>query len=133
MASLSESSGMNNAVSLSRTKMNNAADTFVESVVHPVTSTFSDLVNLGASWLSKGKGWLSRRRRRRDTSDQDELQPMENFLNRILKDFDWLFVAAKTTVMVLQERSVWESAKIVLIGLLMIANFAIAFTLPLYI
>ena len=119
MASLSESSGMNNA-----------ADTFVESVVDPVTSTFSDLVNSGAGWFNKGKGWLSRRRR---DSDQDELQPMENFLNRILKDFDWLFVAAKTVVSVFQERSVWEAAKIVFIGLLMIANFAIAFTLPLYI
>ena len=119
MASLSEASGINDV-----------ADTFVESVVDPVTNTFSDLVKTGAGWLNKGKGWL-RSRRRRDADS--ELQPMANFLNKILHDFDWFFVAARTAVSVLQERSVWEAAKIVLIGLLMIANFAIAFTLPLYI
>ena len=120
MSSLSESSGINDV-----------ADTFVESVVDPVANTFSDLVNTGTGWFNKGKGWLKSRRRRRDSGS--ELQPMQNFLSKMLHDFDWLFVAVKTVVSVLQEKSVLEAAKIVLIGLLMIANFAIAFTLPLYI
>ena len=119
MSSLSESSGINDV-----------ADTFVESVVDPVANTFSDLVNTGTGWFNKGKGWLKSRRRRDSGS---ELEPMENFLSKMLHDFDWLFVAVKTVVSVLQEKSVLEAAKIVLIGLLMIANFAIAFTLPLYI
>ena len=119
MASLSESSGINDV-----------ADTFVESIVDPVANTFSNLVNTGTGWFNKGKGWLKSRRRRDSDS---ELQPMQNFLSKMLHDFDWLFVAAKTVVSVLQEKSVLEAAKIVLIGLLMIANFAIAFTLPLYI
>ena len=119
MSSLSESSGINDV-----------ADTFVESVVDPVANTFSDLVNTGTGWFNKGKGWLKSRRRRDSDS---ELESMENFLSKILHDFDWLFVAVKTVVSVLQEKSVLEAAKIVLIGLLMIANFAIAFTLPLYI
>ena len=119
MSSLSESSGINDV-----------ADTFVESVVDPVANTFSDLVNTGTGWFNKGKGWL-KSRRRRDLGS--ELQPMQNFLSKMLHDFDWLFVAVKTVVSVLQEKSVLEAAKIVLIGLLMIANFAIAFTLPLYI
>ena len=118
MESLSESSGINDV-----------ADTFVESVVDPVTNTVSNLVNTGTGWFNKGKGWLSRRRR----DSNPELQSMENFLNGILRDFDWLFVAANTAVSVLHKRSFWEAAKIVFIGLAMIANFAIAFTLPLYI
>ena len=103
------------------------ADMFVESIVDPVTNTFSDIVNRGTVWLDKSKGWLSRRRR------NAELDPMKNFLNNILHDFDWIFVAANTIVSVLQERNALEAAKIVFIGLLMIANFAIAFTLPFYI
>ena len=125
MASLAESTGIKNV-----------ADTFADSVVHPVTNaftdtttfvtdTFSDLVNTGTSWFEKG--WQSRRRRRRRRDSNPELElPVENFLNAI-------FEAANTTVSVLQEKSVWEASKIVFIGILMILNFAIAFTLPLYI
>ena len=116
VARLSKSSGIKDV-----------ADMFVESIVDPVTNTFSDIVNRGTVWLDKSKGWLSRRRR------NAELDPMKNFLNNILHDFDWIFVAANTIVSVLQERNALEAAKIVFIGLLMIANFAIAFTLPFYI
>ena len=116
VARLSKSSGIKDV-----------ADMFVESIVDPVTNTFSDIVNRGTVWLNKSKGWLSRRRR------NAELDPMKNFLNNILHDFDWIFVAANTIVSVLRERNALEAAKIVFIGLLMIANFAIAFTLPFYI
>ena len=116
VARLSKSSGIKDV-----------ADMFVESIVDPVTNTFSDIVNRGTVWLNKSKGWLSRRRR------NAELDPMKNFLNNILHDFDWIFVAANTIVSVLQDRNALEAAKIVFIGLLMIANFAIAFTLPFYI
>ena len=116
VARLSKSSGIKDV-----------ADMFVESIVDPVTNTFSDIVNRGTVWLDKSKGWLSRRRR------NAELDPMKNFLNNILHDFDWIFVAANTIVSVLRERNALEAAKIVFIGLLMIANFAIAFTLPFYI
>ena len=114
VARLSKSSGIKDV-----------ADMFVESIVDPVTNTFSNIVN--TVWLNKSKGWLGRRRR------NAELDPMKNFLNNILHDFDWIFVAANTIVSVLQERNALEAAKIVFIGLLMIANFAIAFTLPFYI
>ena len=114
VARLSKSSGIKDV-----------ADMFVESIVDPVTNTFSNIVN--TVWLNKSKGWLSRRRR------NAELDPMKNFLNNILHDFDWIFVAANTIVSVLRERNALEAAKIVFIGLLMIANFAIAFTLPFYI
>ena len=116
VARLSKSSGIKDV-----------ADMFVESIVDPVTNTFSDIVNRGTVWLDKSKGWLGRRRR------NAELDPMKNFLNNILHDFDWIFVAANTIVSVLRERNALEAAKIVFIGLLMIANFAIAFTLPFYI
>ena len=116
VARLSKSSGIKDV-----------ADMFVESIVDPVTNTFSNIVNRGTVWLNKSKGWLSRRRR------NAELDPMKNFLNNILHDFDWIFVAANTIVSVLRERNALEAAKIVFIGLLMIANFAIAFTLPFYI
>ena len=116
VARLSKSSGIKDV-----------ADMFVESIVDPVTNTFSNIVNTGTVWLNKSKGWLSRRRR------NAELDPMKNFLNNILHDFDWIFVAANTIVSVLRERNALEAAKIVFIGLLMIANFAIAFTLPFYI
>ena len=116
VARLSKSSGIKDV-----------ADMFVESIVDPVTNTFSNIVNRGTVWLDKSKGWLGRRRR------NAELDPMKNFLNNILHDFDWIFVAANTIVSVLQERNALEAAKIVFIGLLMIANFAIAFTLPFYI
>ena len=114
VARLSKSSGIKDV-----------ADMFVESIVDPVTNTFSNIVN--TVWLNKSKGWLGRRRR------NAELDPMKNFLNNILHDFDWIFVAANTIVSVLRERNALEAAKIVFIGLLMIANFAIAFTLPFYI
>ena len=116
VARLSKSSGIKDV-----------ADMFVESIVDPVTNTFSNIVNRGTVWLNKSKGWLGRRRR------NAELDPMKNFLNNILHDFDWIFVAANTIVSVLRERNALEAAKIVFIGLLMIANFAIAFTLPFYI
>ena len=116
VARLSKSSGIKDV-----------ADMFVESIVDPVTNTFSNIVNRGTVWLDKSKGWLGRRRR------NAELDPMKNFLNNILHDFDWIFVAANTIVSVLRERNALEAAKIVFIGLLMIANFAIAFTLPFYI
>ena len=116
VARLSKSSGIKDV-----------ADMFVESIVDPVTNTFSNIVNVGTVWLNKSKGWLGRRRR------NAELDPMKNFLNNILHDFDWIFVAANTIVSVLRERNALEAAKIVFIGLLMIANFAIAFTLPFYI
>ena len=114
VARLSKSSGIKDV-----------ADMFVESIVDPVTNTFSNIVN--TVWLNKSKGWLGRRRR------NAELDPMKNFLNNILHDFDWIFVAANTIVSVLRERNALEAAKVVFIGLLMIANFAIAFTLPFYI
>ena len=116
VARLSKSSGIKDV-----------ADMFVESIVDPVTNTFSNIVNRGTVWLDKSKGWLGRRRR------NAELDPMKNFLNNILHDFDWIFVAANTIVSVLRERNALEAAKVVFIGLLMIANFAIAFTLPFYI
>ena len=116
VARLSKSSGIKDV-----------ADMFVESIVDPGTNTFSNIVNRGTVWLNKSKGWLGRRRR------NAELDPMKNFLNNILHDFDWIFVAANTIVSVLRERNALEAAKIVFIGLLMIANFAIAFTLPFYI
>ena len=47
MASLSESSGINNV-----------GDTFVQSVVDPITNTFS---NTGTGWFNQDRSWLSRR------------------------------------------------------------------------
>ena len=109
-----------------------------KSVFNPIANTFSDWFNLDKSW--------SRRRRRDLDSEQ---QPVENLLDFAKQKLNMFFAKVDSFVPMLQDigfgeafnaflslsqdRSVFVVVKIVLVGILMMANLAIAFTLPFYI
>ena len=109
-----------------------------KSVFNPIANTFSDWFNLDKSW--------SRRRRRDLDSEQ---QPVENLLDFAKQKLNMFSSMMERLVPVLQDtgvgealnaflslsqdRSVFVVVKIVLVGILMMANLAIAFTLPFYI
>ena len=108
------------------------------SVFNPIASTFSD-------WFNLDKSWSSRRRRDLDS----EQQPVENLLDFAKQKLNMFFAKVDSFVPMLQDtgfgeafnaflslsqdRSVFVVVKIVLVGILMMANLAIAFTLPFYI
>ena len=109
-----------------------------KSVFNPIASTFSD-------WFNLDKSWSSRRRRDLDS----EQQPVENLLDFAKQKLNMFSSMMERLVPVLQDtgfgeafnaflslsqdRSVFVALKIVLVGILMMVNLAIAFTLPFYI
>ena len=109
-----------------------------KSVFNPIANTFSDLFNLDKSWSS---------RRRRDLDS--EQQPVENLLDFAKQKLNMFSSIMERLVPVLQDtgfgeafnaflslsqdRSVFVALKILLVGILMMVNLAIAFTLPFYI
>ena len=109
-----------------------------KSVFNPIANTFSD-------WFNLDKSWSSRRRRDLDS----EQQPVENLLDFAKQKLNMFFAKVDRLVPVLQDtgfgealnaflslsqdRSVFVVVKIVLVGILMMVNLAIAFTLPFYI
>ena len=109
-----------------------------KSVFNPIANTFSD-------WFNLDKSWSSRRRRDLDS----EQQPVENLLDFAKQKLNMFSSMMERLVPVLQDtgfgeafnaflslsqdRSVFVVVKIVLVGILMMVNLAIAFTLPFYI
>ena len=109
-----------------------------KSVFNPIAKTFSD-------WFNLDKSWSSRRRRDLDS----EQQPVESLLDFAKQKLNMFSSMMERLVPVLQDtgvgealnaflslsedRSVFVALKIVLVGILMMVNLAIAFTLPFYI
>ena len=109
-----------------------------KSVFNPIANTFSD-------WFNLDKSWSSRRRRDLDS----EQQPVGNLLDFAKQKLNMFSSMMERLVPVLQDtgvnealnaflslsqdRSVFVVVKIVLVGILMMVNLAIAFTLPFYI
>ena len=114
------------------------ADNVAKSVFNPIANTFSD-------WFNLDKSWSTRRRRDLDS----EQQPVENLLDFAKLKLNMFSSMMERLVPVLQDtgvgealnaflslsedRSVFVALKIVLVGILMMVNLAIAFTLPFYI
>ena len=114
------------------------AGNVAKSVFNPIANTFSD-------WFNLDKSWSIRRRRDLDS----EQQPVENLLDFAKQKLNMFFAKVDSFVPMLQDtgfgeafnaflslsqdRSVFVVVKIVLVGILMMANLAIAFALPFYI
>ena len=106
-----------------------------KSVFNPIANTFSD-------WFNLDKSWSSRRRRDLDS----EQQPVENLLDFAKQKLNIFSSMMERLVPVLQDtgvgeapnaflslsqnRSVFVALEIVLVGILMMVNLPIAFTLP---